>query len=121
MKPTLLKKITPHALAGVDRRAQQRADDHIGAARLVDDRAPPRVVLVAEAIAALRHVAAAEIGAAADDDARRLARRVRVDDARRHARIGIHVSENAGTEATDRMEVAVAGAPLVSRSPRPRS
>ena len=30
--------------AGVDRRAQQRADDHVRAARLVDDRPAPRIV-----------------------------------------------------------------------------
>jgi hypothetical protein len=34
---TLLKKITPAAITRIDRLAQQRADDHIGSPRLVDD------------------------------------------------------------------------------------
>ena len=71
-------------IAGVDWRAQKGAYQHFRAARLVDDRPSPRVVRLAEAMPALRHVTRTEIGAAADDHSRGLAAGVGIDDARRY-------------------------------------
>ena len=78
--PTLLKKMTPAAHDGILRRDEQRADDDVRAARLVDDRRAEPVELASEPLAALRERAAAEIGAAGDDHAGRLAAGVRIDD-----------------------------------------
>ena len=57
----------------------QGADHHVRAARLVDDGRAERVVTVAEDGQALGHRAGAELGAARDDHAGRLAAGVGVD------------------------------------------
>ena len=80
MVPTLLKKITPALRRRVDRLDQQRADDDVRAARLVHRRGAEAVELALQALAALGERAAAEVGTAGDDDPRRLAAGVRVDD-----------------------------------------
>ena len=64
---------------GVVRLAEQRAHDGVVAARLVDDGRADVVEVVAEAVEALLDRAAAEIGAARDDDARGLAAGVGID------------------------------------------
>ena len=78
--PTLLKKITPAAHSGSCGSHKQGADQHVGAARLVDDARAEGVELLAKQLGALRQRPAAEVRPAGDDDARRLAAGVRVDD-----------------------------------------
>jgi hypothetical protein len=64
----------------VGRFEEGRADDHIGAARLVYDGGTERVMLVAKNFQSVRDAAAAEIGSATDDNASRFATGVRVYD-----------------------------------------
>ncbi len=54
---------------GIDRCAEQGADQYVAAARLEDAGGAPGVVALAEQAPALGHVALAEIGKAADDQA----------------------------------------------------
>jgi hypothetical protein len=91
----------PAGIGGVGRCAKERADQHVRAARFVDDRPAPRIVLVAEAVPALRHVTVTQIGATADDYARGLASGVGVDHARRHGWKGHHVGERAAMRDFD--------------------
>src|SRR5687767_2684915 len=63
----------------VDRLDQQRADDDVGAARLVHRRGPVAVEFALQALAALGERTGAEVGTALDDDSSRLAAGVRVD------------------------------------------
>ena len=65
---------------GVLRRDEQRAHQHVRAARLVDDRGAEPVELAPEALAPRGERARSEIGAAGDDHARRLASGMRIDD-----------------------------------------
>ena len=60
---------------------EQRADDRVRAARLVDDGRAIGVELVAEAAAPSGERPVAEVGAAVDDQARGFAAGVRIDDA----------------------------------------
>ena len=62
--------------SGDARRAQQRADEHVGAARLVHDRAAEAVVIFPEGFESRGHRAIAEFRPAAGDDARGLSARV---------------------------------------------
>ena len=71
---------------GRDRRREQRADDRVVAARLAHDGAPQMIVVRAQVIAPLGHRRAAGLRPAVDDDARRLAFGVRVDDANRRGK-----------------------------------
>ncbi len=59
---------------------EQRADDHVRAARLVDDGGAVAVELAPEAFAARGKRPRAEVGAAGDDYPGRLAAGVRIDD-----------------------------------------
>ena len=52
-----------------DRLAQQRADQHIVAARFENHRLTPAIEVTGETVAALRHAAAAEVGEAVNDQA----------------------------------------------------
>ncbi len=70
--------------AGVLGWREQRAHEHVIAARLVDERTAPRVAFGAKARPPLGHRAASEVGAAADHQARRLAAGVRIDEAGRN-------------------------------------
>src|SRR5688500_8403486 len=64
----------------IDRLDQQRADDDVGAARLVHRRGAVAVELALQALAPGGQRPAAEVGTTLDDDASRLAARVRVDN-----------------------------------------
>ena len=59
---------------------QQHTNQHIRPARLVDDRGTKLIVLFAKNLSAFRDRARAKVGPATDDDARRLAAGVGVDD-----------------------------------------
>ena len=59
---------------------EQRADNHIRAARFVDHGGAEAVVLLAKNLLLFGHRAAAEFRPAADDDARRFTAGVRVND-----------------------------------------
>ena len=61
-------------------RTEQRADQHVRAARFVHDGGAETVVLRGEHFELLRDAAAAEVGPAADDDARGFAAGVGVND-----------------------------------------
>ena len=67
--------------ARIDRLAQQRADDHIGSSRLVDDARAIVVVLRAEALPSLGERTGAQRRSAFDHDPRRLSSGVGIDDA----------------------------------------
>lgn len=56
-----------------DRFAQQRADQYVITARFENGRLTPMVKVAGEAVAALRHAAAAEIGESVNDQAGRFA------------------------------------------------
>ena len=78
-------------LAGrVGRLDQQRADHRVGAARLTDHAGAEAVEILAQPFAPLDQRAGAGIGAALHDDAGRLTRGVRVDDAH-HAKGASHI------------------------------
>ena len=64
----------------VARLAKQRADEHVRATRFIDDGRTETIMLFAEDFQTVGHAATAEIGSAVNNDARRLAARVRVDD-----------------------------------------
>ncbi len=66
---------------GIDRCAEQGADQYVAAARFEDAGGAPGVVALAEQAPALGHVALAEIGKAVDDQAGGLAAGMRIDDA----------------------------------------
>ncbi len=76
----MLKKITPAAHEGSSGGTSERAHQHVRAARLVDHRPAKAIEIAAESLAPRRERAGSEIGAAGDDDARRLASGVRIDD-----------------------------------------
>ena len=63
------------------RLAQQRADQRVEAARLVDDESPDMIEFLGEALTPLGERAAAERRPAVDDEPRRLALGVGIDDA----------------------------------------
>src|SRR5262245_8679262 len=65
----------------LERRHEKRADDHVGAARLVDASGAVTVELARQALAARSQAAAAEVREPVDHDARGLAAGMRVDDA----------------------------------------
>src|SRR5438552_2008350 len=67
--------------ARIDRLAQQRADDHIGSARLIDNARAIAVVLRAEALPSLGERTGAQRRSAFDHDSRRLSSGVRINDA----------------------------------------
>ena len=71
-----------------DGRREQRADDRVVSARLAHDGAAQMVVVRAQIVAPLRHRRAGRLRPAVDDDARRLAFGVRVDDADRVGKLG---------------------------------
>src|SRR5215470_2465259 len=64
----------------VRRTAQQRPDDGVGAPRLVNDRRAPTIVLVAKHGKPLLKRPVAEVGPTLEDEARRLASRVGIED-----------------------------------------
>src|SRR4029077_5208546 len=66
--------------AGLRRLDQERADDHVRAARLVDAGRAEAVELAREALAPLGQAAAAEVRQPVHHDARRLAAGIGVDD-----------------------------------------
>ena len=66
--------------ARIDRRTQQRPDHHIRPARFIDDGGAITIEVGTKALAPLGEGAAAEVRSAGDDDARRLAAGVGVDD-----------------------------------------
>ena len=69
--------------AGIVRRQEDCADQHVRPAGLVDDGRAKPVELRAKAFAPLGHAAAAEIRPAVDHHPRRLAAGMRIDDAGR--------------------------------------
>ena len=64
----------------ISRFAEQSADEHVRSARLIDHGAAKLVMPFAKNGHSVSHRAAAQIGTAIDDNPRRLADRVRVDD-----------------------------------------
>ena len=64
----------------IDRLNQKRPNQDVGTARLAEDGAPQVVVIVAQLFHSLSQRAGAEIGAASQHTARRLARSMRVDN-----------------------------------------
>jgi hypothetical protein len=65
---------------GIDGRAQQRADDRVGAARFIDYGRAKEIVLGAEEFEAFGERPRAEVRTAVDDQARGLAAGVGVDE-----------------------------------------
>ena len=95
---------------GIARRKQQRADQHVGAARFVHHCRAEPVELRAEPLAPLGERAASRIGSAGNDHARRLAAGMRVDD----VYIGSRVIGHAVSPLLDR------GLSVARLSPAPR-
>jgi hypothetical protein len=62
------------------RRAQQRADEDVGAARLVDDGRTEPIEFLAKDARAFRERTATQVGASVDDETSGLAGGVRIDD-----------------------------------------
>lgn len=65
---------------GIFRLAEERADEHVGAAWFVDDRGPERIVLRGEAAGAMRERMIAKVGPPGDHDPGGLARSMGIDD-----------------------------------------
>ena len=77
----VVEKDDARRAARVQRLDEQRADEHVVAARLIHHRAAETVVLFVEDPRFLRHAPRAEIRPTRDDHARGLAAGVGVDDA----------------------------------------
>jgi len=65
---------------GIFRLAEERADEHVGAAGFVDDRGPERIVLRGEAAGAMRERMIAKVWSPRDHDPGGLARSMGIDD-----------------------------------------
>ena len=65
---------------GIDGIAEERADDYVRTARLIDDRCAEIIMQTLEAISAIGERPTAEIGSTIDDEAGRLSGGVRVED-----------------------------------------
>ena len=76
----IVEKNDARDVGGIDRFAQKRPNQHIGAARFVDDGAANAVEFRAKNFTPIGHRAMSEVRAAGDDDSRRLAAGVRIDD-----------------------------------------
>ena len=77
----IIKEDDAGGAGGINGIAEQRADDYVGASRLVHDCGTKIIVLAAKTLEALGKRAGAEIGASTDNDASGFASGVGVDDA----------------------------------------
>ncbi len=80
-KADVVEEDQPGGASRILRLAQQRADQRVEAARLVDDESPDMIEFLGEALAPLGERAAAERRPAFDDEPRRFALGVGIDDA----------------------------------------
>ncbi len=76
----VVKEDDARGAARISRGAKQSADHHIGPARLVDNGGAEGVEVSTKAVSSLSQAAGAQIGTARDHHARRLSRRVRIND-----------------------------------------
>ena len=72
--------MTPAVARLIDRLAEQSADEHVGAARLVDHGAAKTIMRLAKQSQSVGHRAAAQVGTTLDDDASRLTGCMRIND-----------------------------------------